>query len=434
MGILTAIAAKDLRLLLRDRAGLFFTFGFPFLYALFFGAIFSPGGDEGERRIPLRLVDLDGSPAAAALLDSLVARPGLLVVRDSLAGAESAVRRGKATAALIVRPGFGERAERLFSGEPPEVELLTDPSRGAEAGLLQGLLMEQGFRRLESRFQSPGSFLPEIRAWRDSLALPTATDPALEPVRRWSGELDRFLVHLSRQDSLDAQRPDTARGSASPLAGFEPLRVVKRELVREQLGPQSAFEISFPQGMVWGLISVAASFGLSLVVERKEGTLRRLRAAPLRRRQILGGKALACAVAVVVVCVAMLAFGLFFGVRAERPELLLAAIPAAALAFTGLMLLVSVLGKTERSASGIGWSLMMVLAMIGGGMVPLMFMPEWMRAIGNASPVKWTVLAFEGVLWRGFGWAELLPVCAALAGFGLVCGAAGIRLFRWNEA
>ncbi|MDP2362109.1 MAG: ABC transporter permease [bacterium] len=432
MGSMLAIAIKDLRLLLRDRAGLFFTMAFPFIYALFFGAIFSPG-EEGARRIPLRLVDLDGSPAAAAFLDSLAARPGLDCRRDSLAGAEQAVRRGWASAALILPPGFGQGLVHPFRGQPVEVELLHDPVRRAEAGLLQGLLMEQAFRGLAQRFQDPRSFLPDVRAWRDSLDRPAAATARLDPLRRWLGELDRFLVHEAAAESLAAGAAPLA-APRSGLADFIPLRIKARELSVVREGPRSYFEISFPQGLLWGLISVAATFGVSLVVERKEGTLRRLRASRLRRRQILGGKALACAATVMALALLMLVAGLPLGVRAERPLLLLAAIPATAAAFTGLMLLVSVLGRTERSASGIGWSLLLVLAMLGGGMVPLFMMPEWMRVLGNASPVKWAILAFEGVLWRGFGWAELWPVCAILCAFGAAAAAIGLRAFRWNES
>jgi ABC-2 type transport system permease protein len=435
MSTLLAICWKDLRLLLRDRAGLFFTFVFPVVYALFFGSIFSSGGDEAERRIPLRLVDLDGGPAAAAFLDSLAARPGLDARRDSLAGAENAVRRGRATAALIVKPGFGRGQEHLFGGQAPEVELLHDPTRRAEAGLLQGILMEQAFKGLEGRFRDTRSFLPEVRAWRDSLAAPAARRPELDYLRRWTGELELFLGRQAVAESLAQARPDTGAGRRDGfLAGWEPLRVTPRELRAVREGPQSSFEVSFPQGLLWGVISVAASFGISLVVERKEGTLRRLRAAPLRRRQILAGKALACFLAVVALCLLLLLLGLPFGVRAERPLLLLAAIPSIALAFTGLMLLVSVLGRTERAVSGIGWSLMTFLAMLGGGMVPLFFMPEWMRTLGHVSPVKWAILALEGALWRGFGWAELLPVCGILAAFGLGTALVGLRAFRWSDS
>lgn len=433
MDKILAICRKDLRLLLRDRAGLFFTFAFPLLYAFFFGAIFSNDGGEGERRIPLRLVDLDSSAASALFLDSLAARPGLLATRDSLGGAEAAVRRGRATAALIVQQGFEERGRKLFSGEPPVVELLHDPSRKAEAGLLQGILMEQAFKNLEQRFSSTSSLLPELRSWRDSLERPEAlAKPELDYLRRWTGELDRFLVQRAQADSLAEVSAPTAGGQGF-LQGWEPLRLETRELKAQRSGPQSSFEISFPQGLLWGIISVAASFGISLVVERKEGTLRRLRAAPLRRRHILAGKALACFLTILALVLLLIGVGRPFGVSAERPLLLAAAGLCTAFAFTGLMLLVSVLGRTERSVGGLGWSLMTVLAMLGGGMVPLFYMPEWMRTLGSISPVKWSILALEGTLWRGFGWPELLPVCGILLAFGAGCALIGLKAFRWSE-
>ena len=38
------LAVKDLRILLRDKAGFFFTFIYPVLIAVFMGVIFSGGG------------------------------------------------------------------------------------------------------------------------------------------------------------------------------------------------------------------------------------------------------------------------------------------------------------------------------------------------------------------------------------------------------
>lgn len=434
MGTILAICAKDLRLLLRDRAGLFFTFAFPLLYALFFGFVFSGGGQEGTRRIPLRLVDLDSSAASGAFLDSVATRPGVDAVRDSLPGAETALRRGRATAALVVPKGFGARSLQPFGGEAPAVELLHDPARKAEALLLQGVLMELAFKGLEQRFSTPRAFLPQVRAWRDSLARSSAPQPRLEALRRWTRELDLFLESQAVADSLARAHGGAAGVDAGFLKGWEPLHVRVRERVARRAGPHSAFEISFPQGLLWGILSVAASFGVSLVVERREGTLRRLRAAALRRRHILAGKALACFLAIFVLVLLLIFVGRPFGVVAERPLLLLAAGLATAFAFTGLMLLISVLGRSERAVSGLAWSLLTVLAMLGGGMVPLFLMPEWLRALGTVSPVKWSILALEGALWRGFGWAELLPVCGVLMAFGALCGFVGLKAFRWGDS
>jgi ABC-2 type transport system permease protein len=61
-------------------------------------------------------------------------------------------------------------------------------------------------------------------------------------------------------------------------------------------------------------------------------------------------------------------------------------------------------------------------------MIPLLFMPEWMRTLGHVSPVKWTILALEGVIWRGFTWSELALPLAILVGVGATCFTLGVWL------
>jgi ABC-2 type transport system permease protein len=70
----------------------------------------------------------------------------------------------------------------------------------------------------------------------------------------------------------------------------------------------------------------------------------------------------------------------------------------------------------------------MIMAMFGGGMVPLVFMPSFMKTLSNFSPAKWSVLALEGAIWRGFTWSEMLLPCAILIAVGAVCMAIGTWL------
>jgi ABC-2 type transport system permease protein len=93
----------------------------------------------------------------------------------------------------------------------------------------------------------------------------------------------------------------------------------------------------------------------------------------------------------------------------------------------------SVLGKTEQSAGGIGWAVLLVMAMLGGGMVPLFIMPSWMEAVSNVSPVKWAILGMEGAVWRGFSLNEMLLPCGILVGVGVVCFAVGVCAFGWTQ-
>jgi ABC-2 type transport system permease protein len=94
------------------------------------------------------------------------------------------------------------------------------------------------------------------------------------------------------------------------------------------------------------------------------------------------------------------------------------------------MMMVAGLGKTEQAAAGVGWAVMMPLALFGGGMVPLAFMPHWMAQIGVISPVRWGILAFEGALWRGFSLEEMLLPCCVLLATGALCFAIGTRTLR----
>jgi ABC-2 type transport system permease protein len=97
------IATKELRLWLRDRHALFFTFALPLLFITVFGLAFS--GDTGE--INVIVVQEDDSPLA----DNYVFALNVVfdvTEADSAAAAESDVLDGKKVAAIIVPEGFSE--------------------------------------------------------------------------------------------------------------------------------------------------------------------------------------------------------------------------------------------------------------------------------------------------------------------------------------
>ncbi|HMQ15745.1 MAG TPA: ABC transporter permease [Phycisphaerae bacterium] len=131
----------------------------------------------------------------------------------------------------------------------------------------------------------------------------------------------------------------------------------------------------------------------------------------------------------------LLGFGyVVVGVRPGSWPLLILAVACAAVAFVGIMQLLSVLGRTEQAAGGIGWAILTVMAMLGSGMVPLFFMPTWMQQVGSISPVKWVVYALEGAIWRGLSPAEVLLPCGILVAIGVTTFAIGGRAFSWSEA
>jgi ABC-2 type transport system permease protein len=427
MGKIAALAFKDLRLLVRDKAGFFFTFFFPLIIAVLFGTIF--GGGDHTSAIPIILIDEDGSPASRAFVDTLTAAPELRVRAAGRQEALESVRRGKVVAYVAIKPGFGQASGRIFWGAPPAVELGADPARQADAGMIEGLLMKYASKRFQQAFTDVGAQRRNLEAARADLA---RADGVRSETRR---SLERFFGAL---DQLYAGLPDSSAatgGANAEMGSFQPISIDKVDVAVMRIGPTSAYAITFPQGIIWGFIGVTAAFGISIVTERVRGTLLRLQVASITRWQILAGKALACFIAATSVSAGLLALAYFaFGVHPGSWPLLALAVISSALSFVGLMMLLSVLGKTEEATSGIGWAVLLIFSMVGGGMIPYFFMPSWMSKVSHFSPVKWSVMAMEGAIWRHYSLAEMLLPCGILVGTGIIFFAIGVRAFTWASA
>jgi ABC-2 type transport system permease protein len=414
MRTILALARKDLRVLVRVRSGLFFTFVWPLVVAILFGVVFGGQASSAPRAIRIVAVDEDGSDGSRAFLRKIEASGDFTLDVASRVEAETMVRRGQRAAYVVIRRGFGGSSERMFYGPPREIEIGSDPARGAEAGMIEGLLTKHAMSDLQTLFTDTERSRKMVHDAIADLGATTNGSPTA-PVARFLGELDSFLG-------------TPAARSQGGSDGWQPLRVSKTAVARERLGPSNGFEITFPQGIVWGIIGCVMSFAIGLVSERVHGTFVRLQTAPLTRTQILGGKALACFTAIAMLQIVMVIIGVAgFDVRPSSYALLALACACAGLGFVGFMMMVAGLSRTEQAAGGAGWAVLMPMTLFGGGMMPQFVMPAWMQTVGNLSPVKWTILAIEGAIWRNFTLAEMILPCAILLGFGAVCFAVGVK-------
>jgi ABC-2 type transport system permease protein len=439
MKAIILLALKDLRLLWRDRFGLFWVLAFPFLMALFFGAIYGDMGGGGSRsEMKVIIVDQDNSEFSRKLADALDKNEGIKIYPRSEDTARTLVRRGRAVAYLIIREGAGE-FESVFDADTAYLVAGIDPSRRAEAGYLQGMLMQAWFQVLQQTFLKPDRAQNMVR---DMLAeLPSDTDLTGEQrdaLGGFFGSLEQFLGQVDTGVLARTPVPGTgtavgADTSAAEEGGamFSGPRIEFEDIAIEREGPRSSWEITFPQAAIWALIGCAAAFGVSIVIERTRGTLVRLRLAPISRAHILGGKALACFLFCIAVNAALFLFAnIVLGVSAVSSWLLVLAVISAAVCFVGIMMLISVMGKTEQAVAGAAWAVLLVIAMTGGGMVPLVVMPSWMRAISNISPAKWSIYAMEGAIWRGLSLGEMLTPLIILWAIGIVTFTAGALILK----
>jgi ABC-2 type transport system permease protein len=431
MGVMLAMVVKDLKLLFRDRMTLFFTFGFPLLFAAFFGSIFS--SDNSGSGISVAVADLDQTSQSQQFVQRMGELEELRVEVTSAELARELTRQGKKTAFIILQPGFGKDYGSLFSGSPPELVIGVDPARKAEAGMLQGVMMKLGIERFEQAFNNADSMVDQL----DQSIVALDDNPDMP--QDWKDLLGNFLPQMKGLVQADGlPGPGESEDAASATAdnggigdALMPLKLVQEDVIVQQDGPANAYAITMPQAMFWAIMGVVMGFGVSLVQEKTKGTMTRLIVAPITRLQILGGKALGCFLALVLVLGLFFAMArLLFGVPIDHPQLVLFAVLSVATLFVGIMMFLAAIGKTERGMSSVGWAVMMIFAMFGGGMIPLFAMPAWMLSASNFSPVKWAILMFEGATWREFSWAEMLLPCSLMLLLGVLLFAAGSRLLR----
>jgi len=413
------LAIKDIRVILSDKGNIFWVFGFPVIFALFFGAIFSGMGNEPSG-MKIAVVDEDKSEFSKAYTDRLASYESLETVSLERAEAMDLVRRGKLTAAVMLKSGFGDGFAGLFGSDDPKLQIAADPAHRMESGYLQGLLVKAQFEALSKRFGDRSWMKGQIATWRKDVSAGLGNEQA--------------GVFLNFFDSLDNLIEDANDENLQfPLEGGI-LNVATLDVQEQREGPSNSFQITFPQAMIWAILGCTATFAISIVKERTSGTFARLRVGPLSKAHILGGKGLACfATCTCVMCVQWFGANVIFKMPTDSPLLLIPAAACTILCFAGFMMFVATLGRTEQSVGGAGWAMLMIMAMIGGGMIPLFVMPPWLRSISHFSPVKWGIYAIEGAIWRGFTITEMIGPCLILLAIGGTFFSLGVLMLRRQE-
>jgi ABC-2 type transport system permease protein len=409
MGRIWCIAAKDLRLLMRDKAGLFWVLVFPLLIAILFGSIF--GSDSANAsKMKIGMDDADGSDSSRSFAAKLAESSAVQIKTEGFGAAQNEVRKGSLVAAIQIPKGFG--SESAFSGRQPSLLVAIDPARKAEKGFLKGIIAEASFAPIQDMFSNPAKAKAEMSRSMQQIEGSTSLSQAEKQ------NLGQFLS--------DATRYFSSPSTNAKSGGISGPNLKEVSVSPDQAGPASAYEITFPQGIIWGLVAVAMSFAVGTVKERVSGTYARLRIAPLTRTQYLLGKALACFIGCAGIICLLFAVGVaVFHVAIHQPAILAAAVASASLCFVGITMLISVASKSEEAASGAGRAALLLFSTFGGAMIPQIVMPPWMLSAASFSPVKWAILAFEGATWRGFTWAEMMVPCGILMAIALGCFGVG---------
>ena len=173
--------------------------------------------------------------------------------------------------------------------------------------------------------------------------------------------------------------------------------------------------------------------------QRKEGTLKRILAAPVTAGQAVAGKVgAAFAITMIAALICLAVSGIGFGVDLGDPFALSLEAVAVIMMCTGVMTFLYGAISNERAADALMSVVIMVMALFGGSMVPVEQMPPSLQAAGRFSPVFWAADGMKQIFLHDAGVNDirmhllilfLIGVCTIIPGVLLI--RARIAKGRW---
>lgn len=420
-----AMTWKDLKILAKDPGGLSTLFLMPAAFIVIMSLALGGGYSSGDEPMRVLAVNQDAGRSGAAIIDGLKSSGGLKIETKwggnalTQSKAEKLITDGERQVAVLIPSDYSKKATGgSFGGtakkQQARIYLISDPALSAQvlgpikasvAGVSQQTAMTsmvpQGIDMMFGYLEAKGAKIP-------------------------AGERGKLKKDALRTGGVQG-------GSAVTIKETFPrgMKVEKMPNVVQQ---------SVPGWALFGVFFIAPILAASIMDEKKLGTLKRLLAAPAPRAVLLLGKLKPYFIVNLIQIMLMFVVGAFlmpvFGTpRLElgtHPEALVVISIAASLAATGMGLLLAAILKTQEQVGGVGSLLAVVLAAIGGVMVPRIVMPQYMRDIGLISPHAWGLDAHQDVLLRGYGIAQVMPKVGALLAFAVAFFAIALLRFKWE--
>ncbi|AOW15503.1 ABC transporter [Hydrogenophaga crassostreae] len=234
--------------------------------------------------------------------------------------------------------------------------------------------------------------------------------------------------------ALGAAQSPGASGSNTPL-------VEVKRTGSLQIKPTSVQQ-NVPAWLVFGMFFVMSAVSGLWLVERDNGVMARLRSFGVPSHAILLSKVLPYLGVNALQAALMLSVGVWLmpllgadalqlgGIHWSALLLVLASISAAAV---GLAILVACLVRTPAQAGAVVPIVNVLMAAIGGIMVPKFVMPSFMQRLAELSPMNWGLEGLLTVLLRAGDVGAVLPYASRLLWFAGVTFVLALLLLRGSR-
>ena len=211
-----------------------------------------------------------------------------------------------------------------------------------------------------------------------------------------------------------------------------PFSVVQRSTATANL---TQFDYVFAGLLGFSMLSLGI-FGLAnqIPADKKNGTLRRIRATPFRSSQVIVGTMIYYGAVGMLSLILMIIAGLTifqFDMRGDWLQVG-AVMVLGLMLMLGFGLLVGGWAKNENQSSIVANVVAFPMMFLSGVFFPRFLMPEWLQGITDYLPLTPIIDSLRMIMTEGKTLLDLGPELAVIVGWIAVVYLAAIKLFRWE--
>jgi len=390
---LAATILKDVRILRRDKMGLIFMFAMPIILAIVITALQNSTFElVNDNKVPLLLCNRDTGNASRQLVDAIT-KVGIFTVKEvvpneSEQALSDRMHEKDALIAIIIPTDFSKeliiKSESISKSALQEFGMEVDSVRKEAADELESItLLYHPVLQVTFRQSIKGALRSALQVVASKQILKTLYFTLNE--RQMPESLEKELI-----------------SGEIPITEIPILRDGTRKI------PNST-QHNIPAWTIFAMFFVVISLGSSVVKEKLNGSFVRLKTLPTNYMVALLSKQITYLLVTLAQAAIIFSLGIWLFPYIGLPKLDLPG-DFAGLFLVSLMcgwcavsfaICVGIFAETQEQANGIGAVSIVLLAAIGGLLVPSFAMPDSFRTAIKFSPLHWCLEAFYGLFLEG---------------------------------
>ena len=397
------IVLKDLRIIMKDKKALMIMVAMPLILMFILGnALGFMFEDEiNVDRFKVGIVDRDGDIFADILIGDVFKENEryfeLIVMEEG--DIKAALDTGEIVVAVVIPEDF---SDHIMNQIEDQIKIYADGFDQIETQLVYGYL--EGFsQNISILFSGTKARLTTYSVINED----------------WDG-IEEIPAKLEAQDVMT----DLMIGLGERGIIFNDLEDVSHSKLTGLNYYAATILIMF--------ILFGASFGAELIIEERElNTLQRVLSTGVNQSVLILGKFFSLCAITLTQAVFLILFSRFVYQVHWGPSTfgLLVLVICSVLSGSSIGMLIACVARTQNGGSALAQLIIQSFNILGGGMIPLRLMPEFIQNAGNVTINFWAIRGFHNLM-MGYGFERIILPCLVMLGMGVIYLGFAILRFR----